>query len=585
MEKKKSPAIFHSSPRVGLEGMRTKSFCLLGMIAALVWVWAPAEPAAQTQHQHYAESKDLGSPGPDGSLAPELKDLGSHTFPVTTKSERAQLFINQGINLAYGFNHVEAGRAFREAARLDPDCAMAYWGQALVLGPNINAPMNPKNEPVAYELVQQALKLKSKATPREQAYIDTLTYRYSGNPDERKKRDQDYADAMRKVVQRLPDDLDAAALFAESIMDLRPWDYWTRDDRPREGTEETSRVLQSVMKRNPNHPGALHFWIHLMEPTKNPELAEEAADRLLPLVPGAGHLVHMPSHIYVRVGRYEDAARANEIAIRADENYITQCRIQGFYPISYYPHNIHFLWFADTMRGRSQEAIEAARKTAHQLSPEVLKEAPILQFFAGVPYQALVRFAKWDEILKEPPPAYEGPLVVGLWRFARGMAFSAKKQFQEASGELDSLRILVKDPEVAKVELWTPNRVVRVLDIAVSVLEGDMAARQGQYERAVAYLDRGVRLEDGLVYIEPPDWGLPVRHVLGAVLLEAGRPEEAETVYWEDLNRSPGNGWAMFGLAQALRAQGKNEQAAAMEKRFAQAWSEADIKLKSTRLS
>jgi tetratricopeptide (TPR) repeat protein len=584
MEKIKSVATSHASPRMAPGRVRAVSLCLLGTLAALVWMSTPAAPAAQTQHQHYGESENLDSPGSDGSLAPRLMNLGSHVFPVTTHSEQAQAFINQGLNLAYGFNHAEAGRAFREAARLDPECVMAYWGQALVLGPNINAPMNAKDEPAAYELAQKALAMKSKASPREQAYVEALVQRYSGNPDERKERDRAYADAMRKVVQTVPDDLDAAALFAEAMMDLSPWDYWTRDGQPHDGTEEISRTLQSVMKRNHDHPGALHFWIHLMEATRIPELAEAAADRLQHLVPGAGHLVHMPSHIFVRVGRYEDAANANVLAIRSDEDYISQCRIQGFYPVSYYPHNIHFLWYAETMRGHSLEAIAAARKTSQQLSPQVLKEAPLLQFFAGIPYQTLVRFAKWDEILNEPPPAYDGPLVVGLYHFARGMAYSARKQFPEASAELGSLSALAQDPEVAKVKLWTPNSVAYVLNIAVAVLEGDLAARQGLYESAVAHLDRGVRLEDGLNYIEPPDWGLPVRHVLGAVLLEAGRPEEAETVYWEDLKRSPNNGWALFGLSRALQAQGKDKQAALIQKRFAQAWPDADIQLKSTRL-
>jgi tetratricopeptide (TPR) repeat protein len=569
---------------MGLREVRSRSLWLPWVIAAVVWMWAPDVTEAESQHQHYAETKDLASPGPDGSLAPRLQNLGRLTFPVTTTSERAQRFMDQGINLAYGFNHAEAGRAFREAARLDPECAMAYWGQALVLGPNINAPMNPKDEPIAYELVQKAFSLKSNASPREQAYIEALTARYSGKPDERGHNDRAYAEAMRKAAQRFPDDLNAAALFAGSMMDLRPWDYWTRDGRPHPGTEEIAEVLQSVMRRSPDHPGALHFWIHLMEPTKNPEMAETAADRLLHLVPGAGHLVHMPSHIYVRVGRYRDAAGANELAIRADEGYITQCRIQGFYPVSYYPHNIHFLWFAETMLGHSRGAIEAARKVAERLNPQVLREAPLLQSFAAVPYQALVRFGKWDEILREPPPVYDGPLVVGLYHFARGMAHSAKKQFHKASIELDRLRALAQDPEVAKIQLWTPNSISKVLSIGVAVLEGDLAARQGQYDRAVAYLDRGVRLEDGLSYIEPPDWGLPVRHVLGAVLLEAGRPEEAETVYWEDLDRSPENGWALFGLVHALQAQGKTEQAEVAERRFQKAWSDADIRLDSTRL-
>lgn len=558
-------------------------FLAVWVLTGLVWAGAPKSVAEETSHQHYSKAEQYDQPGPDGSLAPRLLNLGKHAFPVTTKSGNAQLFVNQGINLAYGFNHAEAGRAFREAARLDPDCAMAYWGEALVLGPNINAPMNPEHEADAYRLAQKALALKAKVSEREQAYIEALAQRYSGRAEDRAKRDRAYADAMRTLHQQFPDDLDAAALFAESMMDLHPWNYWTVDGQPRAGTEETMKVLQSVMARNPDHPGALHLWIHVMEATRNPERAEAAADRLLHLAPAAGHLVHMPSHIYVRVGRYADAAGSNELAVRSDEDYITQCRVQGFYPVSYYPHNIHFLWFAETMRGRSGPAIEAARNTASKLTPAVLRDAPGLQFFAAVPQQSLVRFGRWEEILREPRPGYDGPLVVGLWHFARGMAYSAKQQPDKAKAELDSLRKLATDPEVGKITLWTPNSVSKILSIGVAVLEGDLAARKGDYDRAVAFLDQGVRLEDGLAYFEPPDWGFPVRHVLGAVLLEAGRPGEAETVYWEDLRRNPENGWALFGLGQALRAQGKNEQAIVIEERFQRAWADADIKLAATR--
>lgn len=556
---------------------------LVCVIGGVLWIGAMSTLAEQTPHQHYAMVKGQDKPGPEGSLAPRLLNLGKHTIPVTTKSERAQEFINQGINLAYGFNHAEAERAFREAARLDPHCAMAYWGQALVIGPNINAPMNPEDEVRAHQLVQKALALKALITPREKAYIQALAQRYSGKTGERAERDQAYANAMRKVYQQFPEDLDAAVLFAEAMMDLRPWDYWTPDGRPNPGTEEVSSVLQSVMARNSDHPGALHFWIHLMEPTKYPERAEDAADRLQHLVPGAGHLVHMPSHVYVRVGRYADATRANELASRADEEYITQCRIQGFYPVSYYPHNVHFLWFAETMRGRSGSAIQAARKVASKLSPEVLRDAPLLQFFAAVPYQALVRFGKWDEILQEPPPDYEGPLVTGLWHFARGMAYSAKQQFEKAEAALRALRKLANDPKVAEIVLWSPNSIEKLLSIGALVLEADMASRKGEYDRAVGLLDKAVRLEDGLNYIEPPDWGFPVRHLLGAVLLEAGRPKEAETVYWEDLRRNPENGWALFGLSQALLKQNKNEQAMVIQQRFRRAWPEADVELIATR--
>jgi tetratricopeptide (TPR) repeat protein len=552
-------------------------------LAAELTFWPTVNaPAQKTQHQHYGENKEMDKPAPDGSLAPRLQNLGVHAFPVTTESGRAQLFINQGLNLAYGFNHAEAGRAFREAARLDPDCAMAFWGQALVLGPNINAPMASKDEPRAFALVQKAVSLKATASPREQAYIEALARRYTGNPEDRAANDKAYADAMRSLHKQFPGDLDAAALFAESMMDLRPWDYWMRDGSPYPGTAEIEEALQAVLERNPDHPGAVHFWIHLMEPI-TPERAEDAADRLRQLVPGAGHLVHMPSHIYVRVGRYQDAVQANLRATKADEDYITQCRIQGFYPVSYYPHNIHFLWFAQTMLGQSGPAIQNARKVASKLTPEILEGAPLLQFFAAVPYEALVRFGKWDEILREPPPGYEGPLVVGFWHFARGMAFSGKQDFESASSELDKVRKLAGDPEVAKTILWSPNSVGQLLNISIAVLEGDMAARQGDYARAIPSLDRAVRLEDGLAYIEPPDWGLPTRHMLGAVLLEAGRPAEAETVYWEDLRRNPENGWALFGLRQALRAQKKDEAADAIAARWRTAWPNPDFTMTSTR--
>ncbi|MCL6481527.1 MAG: hypothetical protein K6U02_07345 [Firmicutes bacterium] len=551
--------------------------------AVVLLLFGASAAAQEFNHKHYDKNEHDAKLGPEGQLAPRLMNVGEHKFPVTTKSERAQQFIHQGINLSYGFNHAEAGRAFAEAARLDPGCAMAYWGQALVLGPNINAPMNPDDEPKAYELVQKAMALRERVSARERAYIEALAKRYTGNAADRSDADRVYANAMREVAWRFPDDLDAATLFAEAMMDLRPWNYWTRDNRPYPGTEEIIATLQKVMARSPNHPGALHLWIHMMEPTANPERGEEAADRLLLLAPAAGHLVHMPSHIYVRVGRYADAARSNELAIAADEDYITQCRAQGFYPVSYYPHNIHFLWFAETLRGRGEAAVAAARKVAAKMSPETLRESPFLQFFAVVPYQALVRFGRWEEILREPRPGFDGPLVVGMWHFARGMAWNAKGHTAEAAAELAEVRKRAEDPEVQKLMLWSPNSVGGVLAIGVEILAGEIAARNGELVRAVAHLDRAVRLEDALAYIEPPDWGLPARHVLGAVLLKAGRAAEAEVVYWDDLRRQPENGWALYGLMQALRAQGKDDEAVAIEARFRRAWSDADVQLAASR--
>ncbi|HYH47388.1 MAG TPA: hypothetical protein VEG34_17035, partial [Thermoanaerobaculia bacterium] len=320
--------------------------------SGLLWLVTLAAHAAQAQtHKHYAENGQAAEPGPDGALAPRLLDLGAHTFPVTTRSSPAQVYVSQGVNLAYGFNHAEAGRSFREAARLDPECAMAYWGQALVLGPNINAPMDPEDEPKARGLAEQALARRAAAGPREQALIEALARRYTGKADDRAAGDQAYAEAMRAVWQRFPGDDDVAALYAEAMMDLRPWAYWRPDGTPYPGIPEVVALLESVIQRNPRHPLALHLYIHLLEPVA-PAKAERAADLLLPLMPGAGHMVHMPSHIYQRVGRYADAVKANEQAALADEDYITQCRVQGFYAMAYYPHNVHFVWFAATMDGR-----------------------------------------------------------------------------------------------------------------------------------------------------------------------------------------------------------------------------------------
>jgi tetratricopeptide (TPR) repeat protein len=555
----------------------------LVLTVAVLLCGAPA--AAQvTNHQHYEKPKEPPPPAPSGAIAPRLQNLGAHTFPVTTSSDQAQRFISQGVNLAYGFNHAEAARAFAEAARLDPDCAMAYWGHALVLGPNINAPMNPEDEPKALELVQKAVSLKARVTPREQAYIDALAARYTGNPDERKAADRAYADAMRKLHQAYPADLDAATMFAEALMDLRPWNYWTRDDKPHAETEEVIATLEYVMDRKGDHPGALHYWIHLWEPTKTPERAEAAADRLLPLMPGAGHMVHMPGHIYQRVGRYADVIRANQLAIEADEDYITQCRAQGIYPLGYYPHNIHFLWFGASMAGQSRVAIESARKTAAAIPHEALADLPFLQGFLVVPYYALVRFGKWDELLSEPAPAHDTIFTRGVWHYARGTALIAKGQLDEAQKELDAVASIVADPALRDLPAsFSANTAWSILRIAPEVLAGEIAAKRGDVDRALLHLDRAVRYEDALIYTEPSDWHMPVRHSLGAVLLQAGRADEAEVVYWEDLKRNPANGWALFGLRQALDAQGKSEEAAAVNERLREAWDGSDVTLDASR--
>jgi tetratricopeptide (TPR) repeat protein len=555
--------------------MRATALCIFGLAAATA--------SAQTaNHKHYEKSEEAEKPSPTGALAPRLQNLGKHAFPVTTKSRQAQLFVSQGVNLAYGFNHAEAGRSFREAARLDSDCAMAYWGQAWVLGPNINVPMAPEDEPKAFELAQKAVALKARASPRERAYIDALAQRYSGKPEDRAARDRAFADAMREVSKRFPDDLDAATIFAEALMDLCPWNYWMRDGRPYPETPEIVATLERVLVKNPGHPGANHYYIHAMEPTKTPEKAEAAADRLLKLMPGAGHMVHMPSHIYQRVGRYADAAASNEAAIRADEDYIAQCRAQGIYPMAYYPHNIHFLWFAATAEGRGQVAIEAARKVAAKVTDEMLDGLPLLAGFRVVPWYALTRFGKWDEMLAEPAPADRFLYLKGTWHYARGLALLRKGRLYDAEKELDELRRIAADASLGYT-LFSPNTAAAILAPAPEILAGEIAAERKQYEKAVAHLERAVRLEDGLVYTEPTEWHYPPRQALGAVLLAAGGAKEAETVYWEDLSRNPDNGWSLFGLAQALRAQGRADEAAIAEARFQKAWARADVTLTASR--
>ena len=549
------------------------------LVAFLVVAVPPAfAQSPSTGHVHYVEPAQQEAVA--GPVAPRLQNLGTHAFTVSTRNRDAQRFINQGLNLAYAFNHAEARRAFREAARLDPNVAMAYWGQALVLGPNINALMEPNEEPQAYELVQKALSLKGRASAREQAYIDALALRYSGNAADRDTRNRMYADAMRAVHRRYPQDLDAAMLYVESVMDLRPWGYWQGDGTPHEGIAEIVALTEQVIARNPRHPGALHMYIHLMESTA-PEKAERAADTLLTLMPAAGHMVHMPGHIYQRVGRYADAMRSNVLAVAADEDYIAQCRAQGLYPMAYYPHNIHFLWFSATFAGQSRVAIDSARSLAAKIDNEALQQLPLLAGFRMVPYYALTRFGRWEDMLKEPePPA--NAVLRAVWHYARGLSLVATNRIDEADRELAALRALMADPAMGQ-PLFSPNLAGTALAPAPEMLAGEIAAARGSYDVAIAHLDRAVRLEDSLVYTEPSEFHFPPRHALGAVLLKAGRPAEAETVYWDDLRRNRENGWALFGLLQALRAQEKSYEASLVEARFKKAWAGADVTLTASR--
>ena len=473
--------------------------------------------------------------------------LGAHHHDITTKSPQAQRFFDQGLALAYAFNHPEAKRSFEEAARLDPACAMCHWGIAFVLGPNINASMDPAVNAEAYAASRRALALAPNATPRERAYIEALAARYTqAAPENRAPLDSAFARAMARVAARFPADDDAATIYAESLMDLSPWTYWTRDKRPLPGTTALLAALEKVGARNPRHPGACHLYIHAVE-SAFPERAVACAERLAGLMPSAGHIVHMPAHIYMRIGRYEDAIRANEHAVHADESYIADQRAESFYTLAYYPHNFHFLAFAATMAGLGDRALEAARAAASKIPIDIAAAAPDLQLLVAYPHVTLATFGRYDDVLREPLPRGDLRVATGLAWFARGMAFAAARRLTDAGAALDTVR-------ATSAELTT-NPGDPVMNIAERVLAAQIALRSGMPDNAIALLTEAKEIEDGLMYMEPPFWHQPVRHLLGAALLEVGRPAEAERLYREDLARFPKNVWSTRGLERSLRAQ------------------------------
>ncbi|KAF3886367.1 MULTISPECIES: tetratricopeptide repeat protein [Nostocales] len=523
------------------------------------------------------------------SSVPLLKNIGNYHHPISTRSKLAQRYFDQGLVLAYGFNHALAVRSFQEATKLDPNCAICYWGLALVQGPNINAPMAAEAIPSASQALQKAVDLSKNASEKEQAYINALTKRYSSQPiEDRKPLDIAYTNAMREVQKRYPDDLDAATLFAEALMDTMPWNYWTRDGKPNPGTTELLATLESILKRNPNHPGALHLHIHAVEASSHPETGVTSADRLRNLVPAAGHLVHMPGHIYIRVGRYHDAVVANQKAIDADKQSmsLTPCHTKGIYELGYVPHNYHFLLAGAVMGGEGTLAIQTARETSAIADRKVMRQPGFgtLQHYYALPLYTLTKFGKWDEILKEPAPDADLKYPNGVWHYARGMALTAKGELKQATEELEKLRAIAADPALEKVTVWDINSTVSLMKIASEVLAGELAAKQKDYTQAIAHLKTAVSLEDNLRYDEPATWYSPVRQSLGAVLLEAKRVQEAETVYREDLERYPENGWSLLGLTKSLDAQGKTKEARSMQKRFERAWKYADIKLVASRV-
>ena len=526
------------------------------------------------------------APGKDGRLVPLFEGLDVYHYEITTKSKLAQKYFDQGFMLNYGFNHAEAARSFQEATRQDPECAMCYWGLAYVLGPNYNAGMEPEVLIPANEALVKARLYSSKVTPKERALINALSKRYPKALDiDPQPYYEAYAEAMRDVQKSFPDDVDITVMTAEALMDLHPWDLYTKSGEPKDWTPEIVNLIEDALGKVPNHPQAMHLYIHAMEASNIPEKALEAADRLRDRVPGSGHLLHMPSHLYINTGHYHEGSLANERAVKVDSAYVEACHAAGIYPLAYYPHNWHFLAACAALEGRGERALEASRYMADYTVDQDMMTQPglaTLQHYYSIPWYIMVKFAMWDKILAEPQPAEQLRYPEAVWRYARGMAFANQGDFTQAKSELTRIQEIEKDSSVQEMTVWDINRIVDLVTIAKLVLSGEIAARQGKPGEAVQFLQEAVALEDQLNYNEPPDWFFSVRHLLGAALLDHNQPALAEQVYRKDLEELKRNGWALMGLYQSLQKQGKTGEAAKVKKQYEEAWQFADVALTSS---
>jgi tetratricopeptide (TPR) repeat protein len=510
-----------------------------------------------------------------------MSGLGDLHHPVSTSNPEAQKFFDQGMRLIYAFNHEEAAGSFERAAELDPNMAMAYWGLAEAVGPNYNDPADPDRYKKAHEAIAQAEKFAASASPSEKAYIAAMALRFPADPaaDHRLAAER-YRNAMGDVVTQFPDDLDAATLFAEAGMDLHPWGLWRKDGTPEGGTEDIIAALESVLKRDPNHMGAIHYYIHAVEASPNPERALAAANRLAALAPAAGHLVHMPGHVYIRTGDFEAAVKTNELAAQADRDYLKANGAGGMYGAMYYSHNLHFIAACSSMNGNYAEARKAAEMLAAHVGPHV-KDVPPLEGFMTVPIAVEVRFQKWDQILAMPQPPAAMQTTTVFWHFARGMALAAKGKVAEAEAEHHIVSEAAdKTPPDQVFAMPVNNKAKDVLNIATNVLGAKIAQAKHDSVGAVSLLRRAVAIQDTLKYDEPPDWFYPVRESLGAVLLLNGNAAEAEKVFREDLDRNPRNPRSLFGLAEALRTQNRAYDAQFVDKQFQSNWKNPEIKLK-----
>lgn len=543
------------------------------VLAVLFVLLVSCAAPQSTQHDHGG-----GAAAPVSDLHP---GLGNYHHPITTRSPEAQIYFDQGLTLLYGFNHDEAARYFQRAAALDPDAAMAYWGLALSVGPNYNdTAVDEARAKKTYDAVRAAVARAPKASAREQDYIGALVKRYpSANPkSDWKKLHLEYSDAMRALVKKYPDDLDAATMFAESLMMLRPWQLWTADGKPAPNTLELVAVLESVLKRNPDHPGANHFYIHAVEASPNLERAVPSAVRLMVLVPGAGHLVHMPGHIFLQTGDYDLAAQTNEKAAAADKAFVRRTGATGVYPLMYWTHNLHFIAYARAQQGRYEDAREAAEEMTHNVGDADL-QMQMLEGFHLYPVMVDMRFHRWENILRAPEGRPERKLQQAFRRYARAMALAGLGRLDEAAKErreFENLRKAVPQDSRYMIN----NKSVDVLAMAGATLDARLAWARGDKERSIQGWGQAVKLQAALQYDEPPPWFYSVRQSLGAALLQSGRAKEAEAEFREALAKQPREGRLLFGLWQSLQAQRRDSEAALVEQQFRAAWKDATFELR-----
>ena len=552
------------------------------VLGGLVWVLSGCgDPVAVEQ------SVEVKQTLAQRAGAPLFSGMGSFHMPITTRDTDAQRYFDQGMVLAFGFNHAESIRSFRAAQTLDSDCAMCFWGEALATGPNINvtnngkAVMTPEERASARAAIDHALTLVDGVTPKERSWILALDKRYDGQRETpRDPLDRAWADALADMVDAYPDDMTVASVYAEALMNTMPWDYWGPSGEAKPDTQAVIKSLERVMAAEPEHPLALHLYIHALEASSNAQKAEGAADALANLVPGSGHLVHMPSHIYFRVGRYQDAALANIRAADIDEAYIAECNAQGFYPALYYPHNIHFLWASATMQGQSELSLKSARRVVENVRIEQVVQFPTIQFFRTVPMLSLVRFARWEEILSEPEPHAPFAFARAIWHYGRGVAYASMENKESALNELAAIERL--EPEVDDIFMGNVYPAKSLIGIAKSLLRGEISFRSSAMAAAVTSFEEAVAMQDALPYTEPPFWYYPTRQSLGAALLADGRAAEAQLVFEADLEQYPMNGWSLYGLTEALTAQGLTAPAEAARQRFETVWQFSDVTLSSS---